>query len=432
MPSKKIIVSALLAASCAGAWSQSSTNSPYTRYGLGDTYDMSFSNNAAMGGVGYALRSGLHINPMNPASYTTVDSLSFMFDTGMTLKSSNFEEGNYKSNAKNASFDYLAMQFRLHPRLGMAVAYTPYSTVGFNLTRTKAIENSDVSISNNFYGDGNLQQIMAGLGFKILDNLSIGVNAAYLFGKLEYQTVATLSNGGDMSVIYNNLTVASYNVNFGLQYTQKINKDNALTLGLAYTLGHDLNATDIHGIQVANSSSSTTTGGSYSVVKEERTENGYGIPHIFGGGLAWQYKKNLTVEADYTLQKWEGVKYDNRTDRYMNRSKVAFGVEYLPKEYGKNYLTRIRYRAGAHYSTPYLKTPSDNPHSAWVDGPKEYGVSVGFGLPLNLYQQSSTLSVTGEYVHVSPSAKGLLSENRFMIKLGLTFDERWFMKFRVN
>lgn len=432
MPSKKIIVSALLAASCAGAWSQSSTNSPYTRYGLGDTYDMSFSNNAAMGGVGYALRSGLHINPMNPASYTTVDSLSFMFDTGMTLKSSNFEEGNYKSNAKNASFDYLAMQFRLHPRLGMAVAYTPYSTVGFNLTRTKAIENSDVSISNNFYGDGNLQQIMAGLGFKILDNLSVGVNAAYLFGKLEYQTVATLSNGGDMSVIYNNLTVASYNVNFGLQYTQKINKDNALTLGLAYTLGHDLNATDIHGIQVANSSSSTTTGGSYSVVKEELTENGYGIPHIFGGGLAWQYKKNLTVEADYTLQKWEGVKYDNRTDRYMNRSKVAFGVEYLPKEYGKNYLTRIRYRAGAHYSTPYLKTPSDNPHSAWVDGPKEYGVSVGFGLPLNLYQQSSTLSVTGEYVHVSPSAKGLLSENRFMIKLGLTFDERWFMKFRVN
>ena len=161
-------------------------------------------------------------------------------------------------------------------------------------------------------------------------------------------------------------------------------------------------------------------------------ENGYGIPHTFGGGLAWQYKKNLTVEADYTLQKWEGVKYDNRTDRYMNRSKVAFGVEYLPKEYGKNYLTRIRYRAGAHYSTPYLKTPSDNPHSAWVDGPKEYGVSVGFGLPLNLYQQSSTLSVTGEYVHVSPSAKGLLSENRFMIKLGLTFDERWFMKFRVN
>ena len=432
MPSKKIIVSALLAASCAGAWSQSSTNSPYTRYGLGDTYDMSFSNNAAMGGVGYALRSGLHINPMNPASYTTVDSLSFMFDTGMTLKSSNFEEGNYKSNAKNASFDYLAMQFRLHPRLGMAVAYTPYSTVGFNLTRTKAIENSDVSISNNFYGDGNLQQIMAGLGFKILDNLSVGVNAAYLFGKLEYQTVATLSNGGDMSVIYNNLTVASYNVNFGLQYTQKINKDNALTLGLAYTLGHDLNATDIHGIQVANNSSSTTTGGSYSVVTEERTENGYGIPHTFGGGLAWQYKKNLTVEADYTLQKWEGVKYDNRTDRYMNRSKVAFGVEYLPKEYGKNYLTRIRYRAGAHYSTPYLKTPSDNPHSAWVDGPKEYGVSVGFGLPLNLYQQSSTLSVTGEYVHVSPSAKGLLSENRFMIKLGLTFDERWFMKFRVN
>lgn len=418
--------------SCVGVWSQTSTNSPYTRYGLGDMNEMIFANNAAMGGVGYALRSSLHINPMNPASYTTVDSLSFMFDTGMTLKSSNFSEGNYKSNAKNASYDYLAMQFRLHPRLGMAIAYTPYSTVGYNFTRTKSIENSDVSISNNFYGDGSLQQIFAGLGFKILDNLSVGANAGYLFGKLQYQTIATLSNGGDMSIIYNNLNVASFNVNFGLQYTQNINKNNSLTLGLAYTLGHDLNATDIHGIQVANSTSSSSSTGNYSVVKEDRTENSYGIPHIFGGGLAWQYKKNLTVEADYTLQKWEGVKYDNRTDRYMNRSKIALGAELLPQEYGRNYLARVRYRIGAYYATPNLKTPSNDALQQWVKGPKEYGVSFGLGLPLSLYQQNSTLSITGQYIHVAPSVKGLLSENRFAIKLGLTFDERWFMKFKVN
>lgn len=427
MSSKKVIISALLVASCAGAWSQTSTNSPYTRYGLGDMSEQVFTNNAAMGGVGYALRSNLSINPMNPASYTAVDSLSFMFDTGMTLKSSNFEEGNYKSNAKNASFDYLAMQFRLHPRLGMVVGYTPYSTLGYNLTRTKSIEGSEVTISNNFYGDGGLQQIFGGLGFKILDNLSVGANIGYLFGKLNHQTAATLSNGGDMTVIYDRLTVASYHANFGLQYTQTLNKNNKLTLGLAYTLGHELNSTDIHGIQVASSSSND----SYSVVQENQKENSYGIPHIFGGGIAWQHKNNLTVEADYTLQKWEGVKYDNRTDRYMDRTKVALGVELFPNEYGRNYLSRIRYRAGAHYSTPYLKTPTTNPDAPWVDGPKEYGVSVGFGLPL-VFQQISMLNITGQYVHVSPSVKGLLAENRFMIKIGLTFNERWFMKWRVN
>ena len=66
---------------------------------------MSFSNNAAMGGVASSLSSGLHINPVNPASYTTADPLSFMFDTGMTSKSTNFEEGSDKSNGKKPSFD---------------------------------------------------------------------------------------------------------------------------------------------------------------------------------------------------------------------------------------------------------------------------------------------------------------------------------------
>ena len=358
MSSKKALVSALCLAASAGMWAQSSTNSPYTRYGLGDTFDYIFANNAAMGGVGYALRTSQHINPMNPASYTAVDSLSFMFDTGMTLKSSNYQEGNYKSNAKNSSFDYLAMQFRLHPRI-------------------------------------------------------------------DYQTTASLSNGGDQSIIYNKVDVSSYNLNFGLQYTRQLDKGHELTVGLAYGLGHVLNVTDTHGTQV-------TDGSTYSSVNEQSTENAYGIPHTFGAGLAWKYKNNLTVEADYTLQKWEGVKYGNSTGLYKNRSKIALGAEWLPKEFGRSYLARIKYRAGAYYSTPYVTTPSADPYGAWTDGPKEYGVSVGLGLPLNLYQRNSVLSITGQYVRVSPSASGLLSENRFVLKIGLTFNERWFMKWRVN
>ena len=43
-------------------------------------------------------RAPEHINAMNPASYTAVDSLSFIFDAGMSLKSSNFQEGKYKAN----------------------------------------------------------------------------------------------------------------------------------------------------------------------------------------------------------------------------------------------------------------------------------------------------------------------------------------------
>ena len=398
---------------------QSSTNSPYTRYGLGELSDQAFAHNAAMGGIGYALRSSEQINVMNPASYSAVDSLSFMFDIGMGLKSSNYQENGYKTNAKNASFDYLAMQFRLHPRVGFAVGFTPYSNVGYKFSRTSDIENSDdVTLTNTFYGDGGLQQIFGGIGFKILDNLSIGANVGYLYGEIDYQTLATLSNGGDQTTTYNNISINSYIANFGLQYTQKLSKTDKVTLGLVYGLGHDLKSTETKGIQV-------TDGSSYSELTEETIKDSYGIPSTFGAGLTWQHKQNLTVGADYTLQQFENVKYDNSTDFYKNRTRIGAGIEYMPSLYGRNYLSRIRYRAGAYYSSSYMKLPE-------YDGPKKWGVSAGFGLPLHLFQRNTVLSITGQYVRVLPSVKGMLSENRFVLKLGLTFNEHWFMKWRVN
>ena len=91
MSNKKILFSVIFAIAYMCTFAQSSTNSPYTRFGFGDLSDQVFTSNAAMGGVGNALRSSRHINPMNPASYTSVDSLSFMFDIGFSMKSSNYE-----------------------------------------------------------------------------------------------------------------------------------------------------------------------------------------------------------------------------------------------------------------------------------------------------------------------------------------------------
>ena len=283
---------------------QSSVNSPYTRYGLGELSDRGFANNAAMGGVGYGLRSNTQINLTNPAAFSSVDSLSFMFDIGMSLKSSNFKENGISSNAKNASFDYAAVQFRLHKRLGMAVGFTPYSTVGYNISTSAPIEGSnDVTQLNTFQGEGGLQQITAGLGFKILDNLSIGVSAGYIYGSLNYQYGADFNIKSDATYIYNTLKVNSYVADFGLQYTQKINKTDNVTLGVVYGLGHTLNSTDTKGERTTDNLSSP----SYSSGNEYIVKNAYGIPHTFGIGLAYLHKNNLTVGADYTLQKWSSV-----------------------------------------------------------------------------------------------------------------------------
>lgn len=136
----KRLISALIILTFTGLTiAQTSTNSPYTRYGFGSLADQGFGNSKAMGGIAYGLRNGYQINASNPASYTAVDSLTFLFDAGMTLQNANFKEGNIKTNAKNSSFDYLAMQFRLWKRMGMAVGFLPFSTVGYSLSNTSEL-----------------------------------------------------------------------------------------------------------------------------------------------------------------------------------------------------------------------------------------------------------------------------------------------------
>jgi len=96
-------------------------NSPYTRYGFGQLATMEVGANKGMGGTGIGVRNNSQINMLNPASYAAVDTLTFLLDIGVSLHNTNFAEGNVKMNARNSTFDYLAMQFRLMPRLGMTI-----------------------------------------------------------------------------------------------------------------------------------------------------------------------------------------------------------------------------------------------------------------------------------------------------------------------
>jgi hypothetical protein len=61
----------------------------------------------------------------------------------------------------------------------------------------------------------------------------------------------------------------------------------------------------------------------------------------------------------------------------------------------------------------------------------EVSASVGFGIPIiNGYNNRSLLNISAQWVH--RSADNLLEENTFRINIGLTFNERWFAKWKVE
>ena len=409
------------------AMAQSGTNSPYTRYGFGQLSDQSFGNSKAMGGIAYGLRDGLHINAANPASYSAVDSLTFLFDAGMSLQNTNFKENGVKTNAKNSTIDYIAMQFRLWKRMGMTMGFLPYSIVGYNMSKTGMIPNSEDQYGNttskvtSYSGDGGLQQVFVGLGYKVFDNLSIGANFSYLYGEISHTSSLTFSNpNADTSVRSDKLEINDYKLDLGMQYTQHFGKKHTLNLGAVYSLGHDINGTGYKFKETYLSGSTIPTRQTVDTIK-----NAFSLPHTFGIGITYVYNNRLTVGVDYTLQKWEETKFFNESGKFQDRTKIAIGAEYLPNAIGRNYLKRIRYRAGAYYSDPYAKVDGK-------EGAREYGVSFGLGLPLEVFQGRSILNISGQYVKVSPKVKGMLEENYLRVNIGLTFNDRWFMKWKVE
>ena len=424
---KRLINICLFCIVATAAMAQSGTNSPYTRYGFGQLSDQSFGNSKAMGGIAYGLRDGLHINAANPASYSAVDSLTFLFDAGMSLQNTNFKENGVKTNAKNSTVDYIAMQFRLWKRMGMTLGFLPYSIVGYNMSQTETVPNSEDQYGNtttrlmSYKGEGGLQQVFVGLGYKVFDNLSIGANFSYLYGEISHTSSLTFSNtNASSSVLANKLEISDYKIDLGLQYTHKFGKKHTLNLGAVYSLGHDLNSSGY------NIRETYLSGSNYPATQSIDTiKNAFSLPHTLGFGATYVYNKRLTVGLDYTLQKWGETKFFNEEGKFQNRSKIALGAEYLPNPIGRNYLKRIRYRAGAYYSDPYTKIDGK-------EGAREYGVSFGFGLPLEVFQGRSLLNISGQYVKVSPKVKGMLEENYLRVNIGLTFNDRWFMKWKVE
>ena len=400
---------------------QTSTNSPYTRYGFGQLSDQSFGNSQAMGGISYGLRNGLQVNASNPASYSAVDSLTFIFDAGMSLQNANFKEGNVKINAKNSSVDYIAMQFRLAKGLGFSAGFLPYSNVGYNMNKTNKVttdEHGNTTAANQAYvGDGGLQQVYVGLGYQVFKGLSIGTNFSYLYGDITHTASTTFSNTNAYSSSRSHkIDVSDYKLDFGLQYTHKLKEKHVLNLGAIYSLGHELNSTGYEYLE--KFSGNTVVTQSVDTIK-----NAFALPHTFGLGATYVYDNKLTVGLDYTLQKWEDVKFFNKDGAFQNRSKISVGAEYLPNPIGRSYFSNIRYRVGAYYSSPYAKIDGK-------DGNREYGVSFGFGLPL--FMSKSILNISGQYVKVAPKLKGMLEENYLRINIGLTFNEQWFMKWKVD
>lgn len=431
---KKTIISALICATVVTASAQSGTNSPYSQYGLGVLSDQSQGFNRGMGGVGIGMRFSNQVNTLNPASYSSIDSLTMIFDAGLSGQVTNFKENGVRLNANNADFEYVVGSFRLFPKVGMSFGVLPFTNIGYNYNSQRVVGTDQngqaTSMSTETHqGSGGIHEAFVGAGWNVYKGLSLGANIGYLWGS--YDKYVTVSNSdayvNTVQRTYN-ANVHSYKITLGAQWEQKWDKNNVTTFGVTYGIGHSLNSDPELITTITNPQTSVTT---YDTV---RVADGLHLPSTIGVGMAWTYKNSFTVGLDYTLQKWGSCDFpemDSNTGKYVmksdvlrDRHKVTLGAQWIPNPTVRSFFKRVNYRMGVSYNTPYVKVNG-------MDGPKEIGVSAGFGIPIvNKWNNRSMFNISAQWVHAS--AKHLITENTFRINIGLTFTENWFMKWKVE
>ena len=416
----------LLAAVSSTAFAQGGTQSPYSQFGLGELSPQGVSMNRGMNGLGIALHEGNFVNTLNPASYAHVDSLTMLFDMGLSASVTNFQENGQKKNGRTGNFEYAVGSFRLLKNVGATFGVLPVTDIGYDYTSSSYLASANSMMTTSYSGDGGLHKLFLGVGVKVLKNLAVGVNGGYLWGG--YDRYVTLTGSQAMNTLYKSYSadVSNYSLDFGLQYDLKLSKQDQLTVGLTYGFGHKLNADAECNIVTYNTT----------ISKRDSTrlviDNGLQLPHTFGAGLAYKHANKLTVGIDGEMQRWgkvdfpyeSGGIYQLRSGILKDNYRMAVGMEWVPKYNGRKLVERIRYRLGAGYQTPYYKIGD-------IDGPKQFSVSAGLGIPIqNQINARSYVNISGQYVH--QAVDGLLKENTFRINFAVTFNERWFAKWKVE
>ncbi|MFQ3579805.1 MAG: hypothetical protein SNJ71_06670 [Bacteroidales bacterium] len=397
-------------------FSQIRSASPFSRYGMGDMSDRTFSQNRAMGHTGIGLRTNNHINLLNPASYSAIDTLNFIMQCGFRSQLYTFSENNNKVKNSCSYLDYIAMLFPVNKWWGTTFSYLPFSSTGYDLTTQRS---SILGTTEYQYrGRGGFNQVLIGNAITIKKAFSLGINASYIYGESkEIYTVAFQNKyviAGYAKL--NSKRISGFLFDAGTQYTQKLPDNKSIIIGATFTPAQQL------GFKNADLVQSDTM--EYKN-KMDSVWSPTPYPTSYGIGVSFAKKDKYIFAFDYKAKLWRNLEiYGEQPDYLTNIHGVYAGMEYIPYKYSaKKYHKRINYRFGGHYKTTniLLKDNETNEHQVY-----DAGIIAGVGFPFR--QTKNTINIAIETGKRFTDNKLLLSEQYINFHINFTLQENWFYK----
>jgi hypothetical protein len=422
-------------------------NSPYSRVGLGDfTGNIGGIRQQGMGGIGLAAPNTSNVNELNPAmlAYTTRTT----YEAGFNALFRRLHTVSQSNRSGSASLAYLALAVPLSKNWGAAAGLKPYSSIDYEAnTQTAIAGDPDKAVAFvQEQGKGGLSEAYLSQGYRIGKGFSVGATASYVFGSIDLSTSTAVVKpedlAADISRVYRteHLHYSDFAFRAAAHYRGKVTDKLNYNLAGVYSFQTDLSGTrsltqgrqDADGFQIPSDQ-----------ILELVDQKGKAIiPAMTQLGVSFDNNRNWSANLDVAHQQWSKYRAFSgsaTTASLDNTLRVGLGGEYTPDASSvDNYFKRVTYRVGLNAA----QMPYQPNGKTLYDRSVSWGFS--FPLPSATPLDATVIGLAFTYgqrgntdTYSLTDARGTRTVNNvkddyLKMQLGVTLNNRWFIKRRIE
>ena len=401
-------------------YSQRTSYSPYSYFGVGETNFSATVENQMMGG-NTAYYDSVHQNMNNAASLSKLKFVNY--SVGVDLKNTSYLSASTNEKSTAAAINYISVAIPTK-LLSFSFGIKPKTSVGYLL------ENDDKSKTppelNRFTGSGGVSNAFVSIGFELFKNWGFGVSSSYAFGNLNHYHTKILENIELYTRVSSESSVSGLDYNFSTVYQKTFNEKITLYSSIIYQPEAKYKSRNNQIISTIDPNSSF--GGD----SEEIDLSAVGlkntnikIPNSLSFGLGLGQDKKWFLGFNYMKNDEGGYKNELMgLDNVEFKSSQTYSIGgFLLPEYNSftNYFKTLTYRFGVRYKNGGLYVNNQQIN--------EIGVNFGFGIPL---AGISSANLGFEFGQRGTTKASLIKEKFFSIRLGVSLNDLWFIRSMYN
>ena len=401
-------------------YSQRSSYSPYSYFGVGETNFSATVENQMMGG-NTAYYDSVHQNMNNAASMSKLKFVNYSI--GVDLKNTSYLSESNNESSTAAAINYISVAIPTKV-LSFSFGIKPKTSVGYLL------ENDDKTQSiaelNRFTGSGGISNAFVSIGFELFKNWGIGVSSSYAFGNLNHYHTKILENIELYTRVSSESSVSGLDYNFSTVYQKTFNNKTTLYTSIVYQPEANYKSKNNQSISTINPNGNF--GGDSEIIDLSSIgldETNVKIPSSLSFGLGFGEDKKWYFGLNYLKTDEGGFRNELMAlDNVEFKSSQTFSVGgfYLPKyDSFTNYFKTITYRVGLRYKNGGLYVNDQQIN--------EIGLNFGFGIPL---AGISSANLGFEFGQRGTQKASLVKEKFFSIRLGVSLNDLWFIRSLYN